>query len=183
MGLPFALADWVRRRGQQLQSRLWAEWGGNPVVVAVREHGLIAQRRRTALAKATNLPLDDPDHPEFEEAAANAVRRLISATRDTSRYPVIFAENKAYGFARNLLAIRDIGIRISVIALIAGIILVGTSIELDGLSTFGTTLGAMVGAGAIAFWLWYPSEQGVRAAAEDYRDRLLEALDADVLVA
>lgn len=182
MGLPLALVDWIRRRGQQLQSQLWAKWGGNPVVVAVRGDGLIARRRRAALATATDLPLGDPGHPDFEEAATNAVRRLISATRNTSRYALVFAENKAYGFARNLLAIRDTGIHVSATAFIVSIVLVGISVKLDGMSTFGTVAGSLVAAASIAFWSCYPSEQGVRAAAEDYRDRLLEALDAGALV-
>lgn len=100
MGLSLALAEWVRRRGQRLQIRLWAAWGGNPVAAALREDGLVAQRRRKALAEATKLPVDDPAHPDFGVAIENAVRRLISATRDTSQYPLVFAENKAYGFAR-----------------------------------------------------------------------------------
>lgn len=178
MGLPVALADWVRRRGQQLQEVLWSNWGGNPVVVALREDGLIASRRRNTLAEATGLPLRDPGHADFEESAANAVRLLISATRDTSQYALIFAENKAYGFARNTLAIQTVGIRLSTIGLIAGIGLVGTSIKLDAVSVIGTTLGVLVAVGALLFWKLYPSEQRVRAAAGDYRERLLEALDA-----
>jgi len=183
MGLPIALADWVRRRGQQLQKILWSKWGGNPVVVALSEDGLIASRRRNTLASATNLPLHDPGHADFEEAAGNAVRLLISATRDTSKYALIFVENKAYGFARNILAIRAVGIRLSTVGLIAGIVLVGVSFKLDVLSVIGTTLGVLVAVGALLFWNLYPSEQRVRAAAGDYRDRLLEALDAGALSA
>jgi hypothetical protein len=58
--------------------------GGNPVVAALRAEGLIARQRRNALGAATELPVDDPSHPDFEEAA-DAVRRLILATRDTSQ--------------------------------------------------------------------------------------------------
>lgn len=181
MGLPLALAEWVRRRGQQLQVGLWARWGGNPVVAALRDDGLIARKRRDALAAATGLPLAEANHPDFEEAATNAVRQLISATRDTSRYALVFAENKAYGFARNLLALRPIGVLLSSAAVVGGLALVAVSIRSQVLSTRGTTLGVAVAAVAVAFWLFYPSEERVRAAAHDYRDRLLEALDARAL--
>lgn len=181
MGLPLALAEWVRRRGQLLQSRLWATWGGNPVVVALRGEGLIARRRRSALAAATGLPVDHPSHSAFEEAAANAVTRLISAIRDASRYPLVLAENKAYGFARNLLALRPVGLFVSALAVSAGIALIVISTQLDAISTPGTALGTAAAVAALGFWQWYPSEYRVRAAANDYRDRLLEALDAGAL--
>jgi hypothetical protein len=181
MGLPFAFADWIRRRGQRLQQELWSAWGGNPVVVALRGGDLVAQRRRAALAAATGLPLEDRDSPDFDEVAGNAVRRLISATRDTSKYALIFVENKAYGFARNALAVRSIGVRVSTGALIVAVVLIGISTKLDRLSVFSSILGAVVAAATTAFWVWYPSEQNVRAAAEDYRDRLLEALDSGAM--
>lgn len=182
MGLPLALADWVRRRGQRLQAQLWASWGGSPVEAALRGEGLIARRRRDALAAATGLPVRNPDHKDFEEAITNGVRRLISATRDTSQYPLVFAENKNYGFARNLLAIRPIGVAASILSLGGGIVLVAASIQLDAMSALGTMLGAVAAAVITAFWMLYPSEDRVRRAASDYRDRLLEALDAGALV-
>lgn len=181
MGLPFTLAGWVRRRGQLLQQRLWRNWGGNPVVVSLRGDGIVARRRRSKLAAATGLPIDDPTHPDFEEAAANAVRRLISATRDNSRYPLVFAENKAYGFARNLLAVQDTGKIISAVALTAGAGSVGLSLTIEQISTVGTMLGTLVAAAVLTTWIFYPTEERVRAAAHDYRERLLEALDAGAL--
>jgi hypothetical protein len=181
MGLSLVLAEWVRRRGQRLQARLWAAWGGNPVVTALREDGLVARRRRNVLAAETGLPVNDPNHPDFEDAAANAVRRLISATRDVSQYPLVFAENKAYGFARNLLAIRPVGLSISALAVCAGIALTVASTQLGTISTPGSAFGAAAAVGALALWKFYPSEERVWAAASDYRDRLLEALDAGAL--
>lgn len=181
MGLPVVLAEWVRRRGQRLQNELWAAWGGNPTVAALREEGLIAGQRRDALAAATGLPVDDPHHPQFEAAATNAVRRLISVTRPPAPYPLVFIENKAYGFARNLLAIRPDGVAVSSLALVGGIALAVISVKVEVLSTGSTVLGASAAAATTGFWLLYPSEMRVRAAAHDYRERLLEALDAGAL--
>jgi hypothetical protein len=180
-GLPVALADWVRRHGQQLQDRLWKKWGGNPVVVSLRQEGVIADQRRKALAEETELPVDDTNHPNFEHAAENAVRQLISACRDKSEYPLVFAENKAYGFARNLLAVRKVGVYVSSVSLVIGILLVGLSTNLSELSKGGVILGALSAAAILAFWIWYPSEERVQTAAHDYRDRLLEALDSGAL--
>lgn len=150
-------------------------------MVSLRGEGIVARRRRAALAEATGLPVQDPEHPDFEEAAANAVRRLISATRDKSAYPLIFVENKAYGFARNLLAVRDVGLRVSAAGVIGGIVSFGMSSVRSELSTTGTSLGAVVAGGIVLMWLYFPSEERVRSASNDYTERLLEALDAGAL--
>jgi hypothetical protein len=69
------------------------------------------------LATATGLPVDGLDHPDFEEAAANAVRLLISPTRDSSRYPLVFTKNKSNGSLLTCLGIRPVGIYASGVAL------------------------------------------------------------------
>jgi hypothetical protein len=182
-GLPLALAEWVRRRGQQLQRDLWDVWGGEPAVSRLESNSLMARRRRAALAHATALPaLLDPSHPEFRETAAYAVRQLIAATRDVDRYNLIFAENKLYGFSRNLLGIRSYGVRISSVACLAALIVVSLGIFLP--STFSVAESVVGLASAVvmlAFWYLYPSEDRVKAACEDYCDRLFEALEAGAM--
>jgi hypothetical protein len=118
---------------------------------------------------------------DYHEVAVNAVRRLISATRDRSKYPLVFAENVSYGFARNLLGIRTIGIGVSLAALLAGVGLVAASAETDALTMRGTMSGSVVAAAMLLFWVFFPSHDRVHAAHNDYRDRLLDALDAGAL--
>ena len=48
---------------------------------------------------------------KYEEA----VTALREATRDTSRFPLVFAENANYGFRRNLWGLRPIGTTIAVL--------------------------------------------------------------------
>lgn len=179
-GMPLAIADWVRRRGQHLQSKLWNAWGGNPVLVELRKSGPVADRRRGKLAAATGFPLSDPDDLLFEETMTNAIRQLISATRDTSKYPLVFQENKNYGFARNLLAIRSSGVRVSAAATFAGIVSMLASFQFENFSLVATTAATLTASGVLLFWIFFPGEERVQAAANDYRDRLLEALDAGV---
>lgn len=181
LGIPLLLMDWVRRRGQGLQKKLWQKWGGNPVISHLRDDGLIPRKRRKLLADQTSLPLNDPVHPEWEPAMDNAIRRLISATRNRSQYPLVFAENKNYGFARNMLAVRSIGIYASIIALLISIILIAISCVSPTFSTLSILLGTLCCAALLLVWLFFPTESRVYAAAVDYRDRLLDALDAGAL--
>lgn len=57
----------------------------------------------------------DPTAADHSYAAAVAVLR--EATRDTNRYPLVFAENVSYGFRRNCWAIRPFGIVTSSLAI------------------------------------------------------------------
>ena len=43
---------------------------------------------------------------------------LREATRDTSRFPLVFAENANYGFRRNLWGLRPIGTGVAVVLLL-----------------------------------------------------------------
>ena len=63
-----------------------------------------------------------PDHQDEETCSAWAdtkyeevVRSLREATRDTSRFPLVFAENVNYGYRRNLWGLRPFGTPIAVI--------------------------------------------------------------------
>jgi hypothetical protein len=175
------LAEWVRRKGQGLQRRLWEEWGGDPVTRALREDGPVAARRRGALARATRLPVDDTEDRDFDQAMQAAVRRLIDSTRDPARFSLVQEENRAYGFARNVMAIRTPGLILAGVSLAAGILLVALAAQSGVLSLAGTSVGSGVAALSVVFWWRYPSEARLLAAAVDYRDRLLEALDGGAL--
>ena len=181
LGLSYVLSEWVRRRGQALQEDLWAKWGGGRVALALKSLGLVAEQRRRRLAAATLLPVDHIDHPEFDNLLDNAISRLITATRDTSRYKLVFVENKAYGFARNILAIRQVGVAVSALSVGCGAISVLFGLLAGTPSVLGALAGMTGAVLALLFWWTYPSEQRVIAAGNDYATRLLEALDAGAL--
>lgn len=182
LGLPVAAAQWVRMRGKRLQDEhLWPAWGGNPVEASLCSDGVVATRRRKVLAESTGLPVDDLAHPERAELMDNAVGQLISRTR--VGWPRVFDELRWYGLARNLLGIRKVGIGVSTVSLLAGLVLAvvaGTG-GLDGVTVPPLAAGTVVAAAALMAWYFFPSEQRVRVAARDYRRRLLEALDAGAM--
>lgn len=180
-GAQIPLSEWVRRRGQRLQQRLWTKWEGDPVSLALRDQGAVADRRRSALGQATGLPVGDVDHPEFDTAIRAAVRRLIDATRDKDRYGLIHEENRAYGFARNLFGIRTPALVLACLSSLVGAVLIAVATWTQYLDVAGVLPGAGVAAVCVFFWFFYPSETRVAVAAGDYRDRLLEALDGGAL--
>jgi hypothetical protein len=178
------LASVLRERGKQLEADLIREWSGPPTteLLRIRDGADPRRLRRRALIEAI-LSLKLPTREEEENDSAStdvmygaATAELRERTRDKTRFPIVYAENRNYGFERNLLAMRPIGLFCSAAtaALLFGVALVAVVLHRDGLIVdsaigAGTTLLLFVG------WLWYPSRHRVRTAAELYADRLLDA--------
>lgn len=187
IGAPIILADYVRHRGQMLQDRLFVKWGGSPTVARLRHRGPDEQasqrsRYRDRATAATGLTFPDEaeetsDPQAADVAYSDAVADLIKLTRDKQKFPLVFAENKNYGYARNLLGMRGLGVGVSIASCVA---LLGSC----GLSIWGVwsvplineIVGAVVTGAMVVAWLVVPTEDRVRRMAEAYADRLFETI-------
>jgi hypothetical protein len=181
-----AICGLVRDRGRDLQSRLWADWGGSPTVQRLRWRGADNTRRVARLHERVNAVLPRP-LPERDEEATDpqdadaryeeAVAIVRDRTRDTSRFRLIFEENKEYGYRRNALGIRPFGLTIASIAL--AVTVVAFALDDAGLTSRLVRWGgcAAVAAVALAFWWRVVTEDWVKRSAEIYADRLLESVE------
>ena len=138
--------------------------------------------------------------PTEEEEAQNpagadqlyeaAVSFLREATRDTSKFPLVFAENVNYGFRRNLWGLKPYGLAFAILAAVASWGLFLSSVGLptaeswvdnivkdpDGV-TVTRLVGSMFNTTAVAVWLFVITPEWVRIAAEAYAQRLLGTID------
>ncbi len=119
-----------------------------------------------------------------------AVSFLREATRDTSKFPLVLAENVNYGFRRNLWGLKPYGLAFAVLATAASW---GLSLLSAGLPTAEPWLdtvvmnpeavtvtrlaGSVFNTTAVIVWLFIITPGWVRIAAEAYAQRLLGALD------
>jgi hypothetical protein len=107
-----------------------------------------------------------------------AIRTLISQTRERPRFELIFKENQGYGYWRNLLAMRMSGRTTAAASAIvlALSILAQTALGFRlGLNIPDGTLGEVAIILCLAFWIWVPTEDRVKRAANSYAERLLDA--------
>ena len=112
-----------------------------------------------------------------EQEAADVVTALKARTRDAKRYPLVFVENCNYGFQRNLLAMRPVGLLVcalSVVVLIALAVL-RSALDLE-IEVFDLTAGFFGLILLTAMWFFVPSSSRVRGAADHYAERLLETI-------
>lgn len=183
----------VRDRGRRLERRLFAAWGGTPSMAMLRHgdarlpttvkdryHGVLAQR-----VPGLTLPtaLEESAAPRAADDAYDAASRwLLEQTRDQSRFRLLFAENMHYGFRRNLLAAKPLGIATDLLALIAIGLVVTLRTDGGGWQLFAEidpwTWGAGVAAGLHLVWLVAVVRPGwLRAAAERFAEQLLASCD------
>jgi hypothetical protein len=132
--LIYALADWARKRGQDLQPGLYEQMGGKPsVTMMYRSDSSIDQvskdRYRAFLATKINQTEPTAADETQNPCAANGFYELAGTwlrenTRDTKKFPILFNENVTYGFRRNLLGLKwaALALNIAVVSICSAIL-------------------------------------------------------------
>ena len=122
-GLIHLLSIQMSTFGNRLQNKLFLKWGGAPTTKILRYcdptlDKFTKQRYRNKLVnlvpnfKNVTLAFEAKNPNEADEYYRSATKYLLEYTRSTSKYPLIFKENIAYGFSRNLLAFKGTAITI-----------------------------------------------------------------------
>jgi hypothetical protein len=146
----------------------------NPVLLA-RRH------RKLETLMGESLPTEQEeqaDRTAADQAYEAAVRFLIQRTRSRETFPLVFTENRNYGFRRNMLGLRPWGRRISAataaVALGALIGVLFGWINLAAIPLVGVLLTSVT---LLIIWSRTVTPEWVRRAAEAYAERLLESIE------
>ncbi len=180
------VAIFVRGAGRRIQPQLWKSWGGPPTLTRLRWRtapsvpAMTRLHERIEAATGETLPDADTEEADPEEADRRyneAVNVLKERTR-TQAFPLVAAENADYGFRRNTLGLRQLGITFSIVGLLVAIAFVG--LGSGSLSTREDRWGAAAAVCLVCllFWLSVVTDAWVRKAADNYADRLLGAADS-----
>jgi hypothetical protein len=185
-GGPLILAGVVRQQGLATQAKLFAKWRVQPttsflLLSSTTENTRLREERRTQVQRATNVGLlDEAQERENPRDAENRIETAVTAlrekTRDNSKFPLVAAENRNYGFERNILGVRPLGIVTSSTALVTLTVLVVLSLHgavKGGLPELLIGLGCALA--LLLTWTTYPSETRVRRTAEKYAASLLDS--------
>ena len=132
------------------------------------------------LVKEAKAPT--PEQEQADPAAADAVYAAWSNylrvnTRDTKKFALLFQENVAYGYRRNVWGLRALGILVSLLSLAA---CAGRLYMVH--SSLGKIDEALAGAAAFAaimllLWLFRFDGDWVRVPADAYAERLSECAE------
>jgi hypothetical protein len=186
-GGPLVLAEAVAHLGRAVQQEIWDGWGGSPTVRFLRSSGnevsaIERDRWRRNVTLITDVPLlplerEEANPKEAEETIEAAVATLRELTRDTERFPILWTENKSYGFHRNVYGARILGryVSFSLAIMVFAYILIASIVT--GSSQFSWRSAIAIGVNLMLFvgWLAIPSVARVKLAAERYARQLLNA--------
>ena len=126
-GLALLLAQVARDRGKRLEPALYDTWGGKPSVALLRhrdtridEHTK-SRYREFLKGQLPQLKLatieEEGANPEAADNAYQSVTAwLLTQTRDTKRFSILFRENISFGFRRNLWGLKPVGIAVTLMA-------------------------------------------------------------------
>jgi hypothetical protein len=183
--LGLAACGLVRDRGRKIEPALWTSWRGSPTTRQLRWREAEDVPATARLHKRIEDVLGHqlPSEAEEQHDPADADRRYDEAvtalrerTRDKERFRLVFEENMEYGFRRNSLGLRPVGLAVAAAALIAACALLIADSGAVGprLSRWGVS--ALFSLAVLIFWLMFVNPEWVRRAAELYATRLLEAV-------
>jgi hypothetical protein len=178
------LAQLAREFGKRVEVRLFRAWGGNPAAERLRHRGsqdaAVSRRhsKLTSLMDGVTLPSQDEEDQAPGRAEGlydECIRYLRSKTRDRERFRLLYHENCNYGFWRNLLGLRPMGITVSAAAAVA----MGLRIYSDGWQYASPLMWIVLLLNALLLlaWVTIVGTTPVRTAADAYADRLMDAID------
>ncbi|WP_321928559.1 hypothetical protein [Burkholderia cenocepacia] len=196
-GTVYGLASGARGLGKSLEERLIKKWGGMPTTIVLRHrdthlddytkaryHKIINEKLQITLPNAND---EERDPVSSDQIYSGVTRHLRELTRG-KKYSLLLKENIAYGFHRNMLAMKPIGLTTSAIGMFFGLLqsqvvqFAPLQIQVSKLLAPGTAAGiTLFGATAILFsWLYF-TEAHLKRIGYAYAERLFEsACEIDV---
>jgi hypothetical protein len=187
-GVSIALAEFAQAKGKALEPGLNSLCDGLPSVAMVRCRDRRiddATKTRYKAFLTANIPgLIFPDagaeaaNPAMaDDAYQSATNWLLARTRNKKVFALLFEKNISYGFRRNMLGLRRLGVGVSLVAL-AGVIITAIFEAIVGRQMDGTlVIGGLVALAALLFWITVVKPSWVEAAANAYARELLAACD------
>ena len=191
-GAIYALASVARGRGKKLEEILVAKWGGMPTTIALRHRdkfldSVSKQRYHSAITAKLGISMptaeeESADPEKADEIYIGATRRIRELTRSNKQ--LLLKENIAYGFHRNMLAMRPVGVVSSLLGILCSLliakILQVTPPHFNPIHFFDPGLAAsltlLISAALLAAWLLYFDCDAVRRMGFVYAERLFECL-------
>ena len=170
--------------GKRLEKSLWTKWGGPPTIRFLRHsnHEFNDVTRGRVHAKLRQLGLHVPtcEEQEQDNCAADTnfqscTEDLIRRTRDTRKFPLVFKGLMEYGFRRNLLGLKVLGVSLTVAGMAGSAWSTYTAWTATNELPAVSLIPGLIGAGLLLAWLVWVTERTVKLSADRYARFILEA--------
>jgi len=188
-GLLVTLANIARDMGNKAEDQLLKDWGSWPTTRLLRHSDStlsveLKARYHAALVKlvprvaAMPTPADEQADPKEADAIYESCVAYVRAiTRDQHSFAILYAENIEYGYRRNMLGLRPLGIGSALIGACVCILKLVTDWssgrELSAVALISGLLCLL----QLGIWQFAISKSYVKVGADAYAERLLDAID------
>lgn len=191
-GAIYALASVARGRGKKLEESLVATWGGMPTTIALRHRdtfldSISKQRYHAAITAKLGISMPTEEEEEAnpdkaDDTYVGATKRIRELTRANKQ--LLLKENIAYGFHRNMLAMKPVGIVSCLLGIVYGLLIARvlqvTQPHFDPVRLVDPGLAAgltlLISLALLSAWLWYFDQAAVKRIGFVYAERLFECL-------
>lgn len=186
----------ISNLGNRCQKKLFSIWGGAPTTIILRHADHVLDKyTKQRYHKWLNGKIDGFNLPKVEDEVKDrddanqkyqsAINFLREFTRDKTKYPAVYRDNVAYGFARNLLAIRVIGLLVALLCVVINLyfvwsVLALTKVEGGAVILSDYLLGIGAGLASVVFvfaFLLVINNNFVKERGFRYAKTLLESCE------
>lgn len=194
----FLMTNICREMGKRLEDRLYREWGGKPTTQLLRHRdgsidSVTKRRYHAFLGAKLNFTFPDADSEKndpakADEAYQSGARWLLDHTRpdDGKKFDLLFRDNVTYGFRRNALGARPLGIVIAIGCLLWALAKEHVFFAADGKTVDWLALGQLsspaiaslaVSGVMLLVWAFFFTKTSLRTCAVSFAETLLRTCD------
>lgn len=187
--LVYFLSNIGRDSGKKKEPSLWKKWGGMPTVqLLCYDNNIIDPiTKRNYHKKMLKLSPIENSEIDFENVDLESVvdiykswtKYLISQTRDTKKYSLLFKENISYGFRRNLWGLKTISIILILLVLAGNFIFteIGTGFQNFKDFSINFWISEVLLFILLLIWSFIITNKWIKIPAFGYAERLLESIE------
>lgn len=188
VGLAPMLGGFARDMGKRRETELWRSWGGGPTTRFLRHRdSTIGEQTKVRyfrfLASAAGIIRPTPAEEAADPTSADATYESAGAwlrryVRATCPNPLANEKLAAYGFARNLLGLKPIGLSLTLsMAALVGFLAI-RDLGRGGANFEPLVIALAVNLAMAALWTFWVAPDRVQMAAEAYAKALLESCES-----
>lgn len=186
--LTFVLAHLGRDKGKLKEENLFEKIGGKPTTQILRHSdSYLDSITKSRYHKSLSTKVSDLIIPTKEEESENpskadeiynsCAKYVISKTRDTKKFDLLFKENINYGFRRNTYGLKSWAVFILIISLFTHAIIASKYLSEISFQPSKDLIPYVAFIILGFFWLFIVSEKWVKLTAFAYAERLYESID------
>lgn len=172
-------SHYARTRGKTVERRLNKKWGGRPTTrILLNENGELDERTRQRYLAHFSKNIPDwslSENPSLD--IESGVRWLLEKTRDTATYGLIFKENISYGFRRNCLGMKPIGLIVTLVCVAYWLAQIYLQFQETAAVVPTNLISFGVSVLILAWWLFVVGDDWVKEAGNAYAKVLLGSID------